>query len=74
MSSLKFNITLESLKLYQWDRWEDLDRDWILKAVKNNHLTTTENEYGDELEISGKQENLFFFLKDVSYRYDIEII
>lgn len=74
MRALKFKITIDSLILKDWDEWKREDQDFIEKCARQNDISTDYDPKYDELTFTGKQEDLFFFLHGVAYRYDIELI
>ncbi len=74
MRALQFKINLDSLVLKDWNRWSDKDKKHIGDLAEQNKLRLWYDEKYDEMGFEGKQTNLFFFLHDLSYRYDIELI
>lgn len=72
MSALKMKIRVDSLVIEYWSMWEEEDQDFIRKCFEDNNLDA---EYTPTTVIlKGKHENLFTFMYDVAYRYDIELV
>lgn len=74
MRALKFKIAIDSLILKDWDEWKREDQYFIEKNAWQCDVSTDYNPKYDELTFTGKQQDLFFFLHVVAYRYDIELI
>lgn len=72
MRALQFKIEVDGLKLKDFHDIHREDLDFVTKQAAKNHL----NWYPDDGKITftGKHEDLFTFLYDVAYRYDIEIM
>lgn len=72
---LQFKINLEGLiwKNDTVEKWTKEDVHHIITTAHKNGLTWRINYEGHRV-IEGKHENLYAFLFDVAYRYDIELI
>ena len=72
MRSLQFKIKVEALALRDFDEVHREDLDFITNQASKNHLSWFPER--ENLVFTGKHEDLFTFLYDVAYRYDIEIM
>lgn len=72
MRTLKFKIEVDGLRLKDYYDIHREDLDFIIKAAKKNNLNWILER--ENLVFTGKHEDLFTFLYDVAYRYDIEIM
>ena len=72
MRAIQFRITLCTLVMKDWDEWKREDQNFIEKCAKQNNISS-KYDMG-EVTYTGSQKDLFFFLHDLAYRYDIEII
>lgn len=74
MRALQFKIQLETLTLKEWERWGTRDQKYIIKVAEDNKLRIWIDQEFDELILDGKPQNLYFFLQEISFRYDVELI
>ena len=74
MRALQFKIALETLTLKEWDRWGTRDQKHIINVAEDNKLRIWVDKEFDEIIFEGKPQNLYFFMTDLSFRYDIELI
>lgn len=74
MRALQFKITLEQLILKEWDRWKREDQVFIEERARNNGVSADYDPKYDEMNFSGTPQQLYFFMYDLAYRYDIELI
>ena len=75
MNALQFKIRLDELEMLDWNEWKRADQERILEVAKKNHLTIEPHRSDKEaVVIKGKPENLYWFMYDVAYNYDIELI
>lgn len=72
MRTMQFKITVEALKLRDHLEYHREDLDFVIEAAKKNNLNWIPER--ENLVFTGKHEDLFTFLYDVAYRYDIEIM
>lgn len=72
MRALKFKIKVEALVLREHLDYHRADLDFIIDQAKKNNLNWIPER--ENLVFTGKHEDLFTFLYDVAYRYDIEIM
>lgn len=75
MSAVKFKIKLEELELIDWTKWSDADQErFRLAMLKNNLECHGSANDKDTLVLRGEPQDLYWFLYDVAYNYDIELI
>lgn len=75
MRALEFKIYPDKLTTKDWSHWKRADAHHILSVATDNNVTCVEDGVGyDTMVFKGTPENLFHFMYDVAYRYDIEII
>ena len=74
MKAMEFRILLEKLILKDWDRWEKKDRKYIRTVAEKNHIKVVEVPDEGAALFYGKPDHLYFFLYDVAYRYDVELV
>lgn len=74
MRALRFKIKLDCLELLDWNEWKRADQERILEAGKKNHLIPHEARDNRSITFTGDIEKLYWFMHDVAYNYDIELI
>lgn len=75
MRALKFKIRVDSLTTEDWSHWKREDQEHITRCAELNGVTWTDGfDKYDRMVFSGTPEQLFNFMYDVAYRYDIEIV
>lgn len=77
MRALQFKIEVEALNLKDYHDIHREDLDFITKQAQKNNLNwypASDKGRWSVLVFTGKHEDLFTFLYDVAYRYDIEIM
>ena len=72
MRAMQFKIKVEGLALRDFTEYHREDLDFVIEAGKKNNLNWVPER--ENLVFTGKHEDLFTFLYDVAYRYDIEIM
>lgn len=72
MRALEFKIKVDGLALRDFTEYHREDLDFVTNAASKNHLNWFPER--DNLMFTGKHEDLFTFLYDVSYRYDVELM
>lgn len=75
MRALVFKIYVDKLVTKDWSHWKRADQEHIKEvANQNGVLLAWELDGFDTVTFKGSPEELFNFMYDVAYRYDIEII
>lgn len=74
MRTLQFKIKVDSLTTHDWSHWKREDQEHITRCADMNGVTWAEGEKYDSMVFTGKPEQLFNFMYDVAYRYDLEIM
>ena len=70
---LQFKIEVGSLRWKEVDKLEKADILFILEQSRKNKLDNRNSVDGSKV-FEGTHENLYHFLFDLSYRYDIELV
>lgn len=74
MRALQFKIYVDKLTTKDWSHWKRVDQEHILDCAEKNGVKGYLDKINDTITFEGKQGQLFHFMYDVAYRYDIEII
>lgn len=75
MRNLEFKITVDSLILKGWSHWKRADQDHIQKTATHNGVVWfSENDGLNTMTFKGEPDELFLFMYDLAYTYDIEMI
>lgn len=72
MRALEFKIMVDGLTLQNYKGLHREDKDFVIQQANKNHLSFYPGDEGTTF--TGKHEDLFTFLYDVAYRFDIEMI
>lgn len=75
MRTLEFKIHRDKLITKDWSHWKREDQNYIMTKAGDNNIECVEDAHGyDTMTFKGRSEDLFDFLHDVAYRYDIELV
>ena len=72
MRALKFKIKVDELVLRDYLDYHREDLEYVIDLVRRNHLLW--NMRNENMHITGKTQNMYNFLYDLAYRYDIELM
>jgi len=72
MRALEFKIMVDGLTMKNYDRLHREDKDFVVQQANKNHLSFYPCDEG--MTFTGKHEDMFTFLYDVAYRFDIELM
>lgn len=73
--NLEFKIQVAGLVLAHWKDWKREDQEYILEQANRNKVRYVASEYEpNTITFKGDAGNLFEFMYDLAYRYDIEIV
>lgn len=75
MRALLFKIAVDHMVTHDWSHWKREDQEHIKRCAEINHVSCKEGfDKFDSMRFEGNPEQLFNFMYDVAYRYDIEIV
>ena len=75
MRVLKFSIHPETLILHDFVLWKDVDKDYFRECARNNMVEMKRLDHEPKHVIcKGNLGDMYSFLNDLSYRYDIELV
>lgn len=72
MNAVRFKVSLDKLEMLDWEQWGKDDKDHFYKVASDNNVDVIHVRSLTLFE--GTPERMFYFLKDLTYRYDIELI
>lgn len=72
MRALEFKIKVDGLALRHFTEYPMEDIEFVIETGKKNNVGWVQER--ENIHFTGKHEDLFTFLYDLAYKYDIEIM